>query len=149
MSEFADDPLAGRDIDLLKDMGYEPIDHASEGPVGKYAVWFFGFLVLMLGAAWMALSLLPAVVKAPDRTDLAPRPMMPKENVPLIQSNATAAKDMVDLRKEEAKKLNTTAWADASHKVAKIPVEEAMHIVAERGVPSDPSLSQVQTAGGG
>jgi len=58
---------------------------------------------------------------------------MPEAPAPLLQSNITAKKDTVDLRKKEADKLATYGWANKEKTAAKIPVEEAMNMVASQG----------------
>lgn len=135
MSEFADDPLAGRDVDVLMEMGYEPIDEAGGSNISKMSAWFFGFFIFSLFLSWGFIAVADRVPGMKFTQERQPRPMMPGKDVPLLQSNATAAKDMYDLRKIEVEKSTAMGWNDAGQKSAKVPVDTAMEIVVKRGLP--------------
>jgi hypothetical protein len=47
--------------------------------------------------------------------------------------------DMNRLRSTEDQILNSYAWADQSHKVAHIPIDEAMKSIAKKGLPTRPA----------
>ena len=55
-----------------------------------------------------------------------------------LQADPTA--DMVKYAKEEAAAISSYAWVDRANGVARIPVERALEIVAERGLPVPPPL---------
>jgi hypothetical protein len=55
-----------------------------------------------------------------------------------LQADPTA--DMVKFAKEEEAALTSYAWVDRAGGVAQIPVERALEIVAERGLPIPPPL---------
>lgn len=54
-------------------------------------------------------------------------------------------RDMDELRAQDAAALTTYGWVDKAHGVARIPVERAISILAERGLPSvsSPPVSPV------
>jgi hypothetical protein len=47
--------------------------------------------------------------------------------------------DLATFRARENAILTTYAWVDKEHGIARIPVEEAMRLVAEQGLPDFPS----------
>jgi hypothetical protein len=55
-----------------------------------------------------------------------------------LQADPTA--DMVKFAKEEEAALTSYAWVDRAGGVVQIPVERALEIVAERGLPVPPPL---------
>lgn len=130
------DPLDDRDMDLLEEMGYEPTDTASESPIGQYTLWFFGFLAVMMGVSFLFLTVADRVQGFKFTQQRDERRVLPPEGTPLLQSNVTAHKDMKDLRKEELEKLNASGWTDELQDTAKIPVNRAMEIVVDRGLPT-------------
>lgn len=58
-----------------------------------------------------------------------------------LQADPTA--DMVKFAKEEEAALTSYAWVDRTAGVVQIPVERALEIVAERGLPVPPPLPDV------
>lgn len=69
------------------------------------------------------------------RTHLDARPPSGK-NVPLIQSNFTATKDIHDLRRKEEETVHQSGWVDKSKGIARIPIEDALEDVAKSGLPA-------------
>lgn len=55
-----------------------------------------------------------------------------------LQADPTA--DMVKYAKEEEAAISSYAWVDRANGIAQIPVERALEIVAERGLPVPPPL---------
>jgi hypothetical protein len=53
---------------------------------------------------------------------------------PLLQADPVA--DLLAFRAEEEKALSSYAWVDEGQGKVRIPVEEAMRILAERGMPA-------------
>ena len=60
-----------------------------------------------------------------------------------LQADPTA--DMVKFAKEEEAALTSYAWVDRTAGVVQIPVERALEIVAERGLPVPPPLPDTPT----
>lgn len=127
-----------QDLDLLADMGYERSDFNLTAPaLSKLSIGFLVFIGACFVAAWLVWDVLDRTdyFKASPKPVNAARRQLPKE-VPLLQSNATAKKDMEDLRALEETKLNASEWTNESRTVAKIPVESAIELVAKRGMPT-------------
>ena len=127
------------DVNLLEQMGYEGRDIN----VGKKGLWsaflmFVGLAVVTVGC-W-------AFIGVVDRTktfSLPPqkfdsRQVTPPKDYPVVQSGVTAKADMVELRKQEEAKSTKVGWVDETKGVAQIPVEDAIKIVATRGLPTKP-----------
>lgn len=135
MSDLHDgDRLAGRDLDVLEELGYEPTDEAVSGPVGKYTAMFFVFLAIMLGIAWLFFTFADRVDGFKFNQE-RPARVMPPDGTPLLQGNVAAQADMEDLRKEEHEKLEAYKENPETGRY-QIPVEKAMSIVVERGLPT-------------
>lgn len=66
---------------------------------------------------------------------LSESPQLPPE--PRLQ--AVPRLDLKSLREGEEKVLTTAAWVDPDHGVARIPIADAIKIVAAKGLPSKPS----------
>ncbi len=127
-----------KDLDLLADMGYEKSDFNLSAPVmTKLSIGFFGFIAVCFVAAWLFWDGIDRTdyFKKADKPENTARRQLPKE-IPLIQSNATAKKDMEDLRKLEQQKLTASGWANESKTIAKIPVSSAIDLIVEKGLPT-------------
>jgi hypothetical protein len=54
---------------------------------------------------------------------------------PLPEPNTSTRPDLVDLHGREDLLLNNYTWADAAHTKVRIPIERAMELTVERGLP--------------
>jgi hypothetical protein len=59
---------------------------------------------------------------------------------PRLQANEF--RDLAALRRSEDARLGTYGWIDRDHGTVRIPIEQAMRIVAERGVPDWPKAGK-------
>jgi hypothetical protein len=135
MSDHHDD-IETRDLDLLEEMGYEPTDEAAQSPVGKYTAYFFIFFAVMVACVYATMGVLDRVGEFSFKQERSARVMPPSGT--LLQSNVTAHGDMVKLREAEKNAASTYAH-DEKTGTYKIPVEQAMKIVVERGLPTRPN----------
>ncbi|MCB0826480.1 MAG: hypothetical protein KDC26_09840 [Armatimonadetes bacterium] len=131
------DPLDDRDFDVLEELGYEPVDiNASGKNVFANFAAVFVFFLAMAAVSWYFLVAVDRsdslTIKTPPQQE---RPRVPEAPAPLLQSNITAQKDMVMLRREENEKLNALEVTE-DKKAVKIPVDQAMDILAEKGLPT-------------
>jgi hypothetical protein len=55
---------------------------------------------------------------------------------PRLQTNPRA--DLADLRAQEEKVLETYGWVDKNGSIVRIPIDEAMKLVVQRGLPTRP-----------
>lgn len=128
------DRMEGRDLDLLEELGYEPTDEAVGSPVGKFTVWFFAFFAIMVLGSWIFLTVMGRVSGYMAPKNEASR-LMPPEGTPLLQGNVAAHADMENLRKQEHDKLEAYKEDPKTGKY-QIPIEKAMDIVVQRGLPT-------------
>ena len=77
--------------------------------------------------------------------DLTPRDI---SKFPEPRLEANERNELNGFRSEEEQKLNTYGWVDQKAGVVHIPIEQAMQIVAQRGLPvRPPSTSPEQVSG--
>ena len=130
------------DVNLLEQMGYEGRDlNVDKGGLTTAFLMFVVLTVITIGC-WAfigvvdrtkAFSLNPTKVEA--------RKVTPPKDYPVVQSGLTAKTDMIDLRKQEEAKETKLGWVDQAKGIAQIPVEDAVRIVAERGLPTRPGAT--------
>ncbi|MEQ9318946.1 MAG: hypothetical protein RIF41_07280 [Polyangiaceae bacterium] len=107
----------------------------ASGSIVRFTVAVFGLCVLSFGAAWWLINALGARADAkhPDPPVIASsRPSTPEG--PLLQARPQAG--LAILRAEEQLRLHHYAWLDRGEGVVQIPIERAMDLVAERGLPT-------------
>ncbi len=119
--------------DPLVDMGYE-IRDINIATIKKAVIAFFAFATIMfIVGAWiyanMNTAFKPSVLAQKENLRI------PKYPAPLLQDNASNFTDIMKLRQNETAKLTSTGWNDASHTSVHIPIEQAIDILAERGLP--------------
>ena len=122
---------------------HEPAEFDSE--IGVKAIFgVLAGLALLVAVAFGAMFGLSAFLKARSiARDPAPLPVA-EANAPrprpraALQADPVA--DMVRFAKEEETSLTSYAWVDRSAGVVRIPVDRAIDIVAERGLPVPPPL---------
>lgn len=68
---------------------------------------------------------------APQRGEIGPLP-------PGLRLQITPEADLQALRAREDARLSTYGWVDRSGQVARIPIDRAMALTAERGLPGWP-----------
>lgn len=137
MHDEHDKPLTEHDLNLLEEMGYERSDlDPAKGGGGRKAAWgVFLFFILFVGLSLATIQIVaPDLIGVPKEETLVRR-RMPEPPAPLLQDNITSHTDTWNLRAEEAKKLNKYGWANKEQTAAIVPVEEAMKVVGEQGIP--------------
>jgi hypothetical protein len=128
--------------------GHEP-DVVSVRGVLWFAFWLFAVAVAIHVGLWGLLRLFqfqvtrrqpeiaPAVRASLQRTPAAPR----LETLPLVPRER--------LRADEDARLTSYGWINRPGGIARIPIDAAMRIVAERGVPGGKPLPPVPQPPGG
>jgi hypothetical protein len=100
------------------------------GAVVYLVVWvFFGFLSERASRASAQLAY-PLAVGQEDRLPPEPR----------LQTNPRA--DLRELRESEEKRLDSYGWVDRNAGVVHIPIDEAIKVTLQRGLPSRPATEQ-------
>ena len=105
--------------------------------VGAIAALIGVLLILLGGTVLFTLFFNRMMNHAVSQHDASPSPMtqgisLPPE--PRLQVNA--AVDLIRMHDVENVTLNNYAWVDTSSGKVRIPIERAMAILAERGLPS-------------
>ncbi len=100
-------------------------------PIAIGAMLLFLILTGLLVSRWLLFAR-PQVDHAPP-SDLAfldnPTP------APHLQFDPP--QDLIQLRAEEARQLSSYGWVDREKQIVRIPIEQAIAIVAEKGIPHD------------
>jgi hypothetical protein len=125
------------DNDLLQQFAYESRDVEVDKRWGGFAVGFFAFFTVSVAIAWGFIALVDRTQAVPpELTSAEAHPMMPPTGVPLIQSDATASKDIQTLRQAEDRALTRPNWTDDKNFPAHIPIDDAERIILQRGLPT-------------
>lgn len=129
-SHHDDQPV---DLDQLRKLGYETKD-IDVPAIRSSLIWFFigtiasvvlciGFYIWIVPAKWNP-------IPEPERKFPLPSPM--------LQTQSEAREDIANLRAKENAILTTYGMDEGR---VRIPVERAMEIVAEKGVPYGPGTN--------
>lgn len=120
--------------------GHEEVRFEKED-VKEPSVFWFGVVILLVMVV-VALGLKPLydfLGKREDATQrpaanlLPPAPQALEPPAPRLQ--VTPQTDLATLRAREDRILHSYAWLDKERGISRIPVEDAMRIVAESGLP--------------
>jgi hypothetical protein len=123
------------------DVQYEKED------INERSTFWFGFwiLALMVGVSFLLKPLYNLLVvhgvetQAPAAYVAEPDPGALEPPAPRLQ--ALPERELAELRAQENAILGSYAWVEKDRGVARIPIDEAMQIVAERGLPTFPAPS--------
>jgi hypothetical protein len=120
------------DVNLLRELGYESRD-VSLSALVKLAFWFFVFLV---GSALVTLVIYG--ILAPGEIGKTPKvaPIKLPPGQPPLQTGIAAKKDIEVLRAEENARLTQYGWVDRQKQIVHIPIERAMEMVLQKGLPT-------------
>ncbi len=94
--------------------------------------------VVVVGSIIAIVPLFTFYDRREARQDAAPAPLAPQERgrafpAPRLQEQPFV--DIKQLRAEEQRLLDNYGWVDEKNGVVRIPIEEAMRLLAERGLP--------------
>ena len=125
--------------------GYETTDISVRG-IGWLGV---GFVILaIVGAAvlWLAFNRLAFLLTpAPATSPLATIPQVPPG--PQLQLNPTV--DLQGMLASEQNLLTKYAWVNQQQGVVRIPIDQAMKLILQRGLPTRPNAGLPATDPGG
>src|SRR5262245_43514888 len=112
-------------------VGHETRD-ASPFYVGLFALGLAVMIALVLPLLGWMLRRFEAEAREADpvQSPLAGDQVPPE---PRLQSAPDT--DLVRLRREEEQRLSSYAWIDSRQRLVRIPIERAIEILAERGLP--------------
>ena len=112
--------------------------------VGKFAV----ALVLVAGVALFLLFGLFRYLLSREGGPPTGRSQVaasePAKAFPQPQLQETELQDLKTMRAEEERVLHSYAWVDPEAHVVRIPIDRAIDLLAERGLPSRPQAGEVK-----
>ena len=111
-------------------IGHETTD-VNVWAVGKFAIGLVVVCVVSIGLLFGLLKFFQSreetsVANTVEPTKLFPQPQLQKTPIP----------DLRAIRAEEDKLLNGYAWVDQPKGVVRIPVDRAIEVLAQRGLPT-------------
>jgi hypothetical protein len=119
------------------------VEH-EESDVNIRAIFGFGLGLLAVGVVvhvlvWLLFLSLAAgeQVQTPPQYPLAVADSERLPPEPRLQTSPR--QDLIDLRAQEQQLLQTYGWVDRNAGVVRIPIEEAVRLTLERGLPVRPS----------
>jgi len=119
--------------DAHPEVRYEQRD-VRAGAIVRFAL---ALVVVVILASALLLGLFQLLARQERRHDPPPPPLALEAGrlppAPRLQS--TPLQDLEELRAEEEKELTSYGWVDEKAGIARIPIDEAIKIVAARGLP--------------
>ena len=117
--------------------GYEKKD------INVRRVFFFGLLlVALIGTVGLGITLLVFKETAHTESYAAISPLyQPQELPPPPRLQADPVLDLKKLRADEERILRSYGWVDRANGVVRIPVEHAIDLIVEKGLPLKPEAS--------
>jgi len=111
--------------------GHEPTDVNPS----VVALFTAGLLVLLVLAAWLVSGITRSIETAIERRDVPQSPLLHAESPPEPRLQADPAVALARWREEQEARRSSYEFADGTSDVVRIPVEEAIEILARRGFP--------------
>jgi hypothetical protein len=115
-------------------VGYEKKD------INVRKVFFFGLLlVALIGAVGIGTTVLVFKGTENKNPDASLSPLLePQHRPPAPRLQAYPQQDLKQLRADEAKVLASYGWVDRANGVVRIPVDRAIDLIVEQGLPPKP-----------
>jgi len=111
--------------------GHETTD-VSASYIGLFALALVVMIAIILPLLrWMFWRLEAGA----ERADKVPSPLAADQEPPAPRLQDDPSADLASLRAEEAARLATYGWIDRDKRQVRVPVERAIDILAERGIP--------------
>lgn len=138
------EPLPKPAPPLMSDRSYEHSDVAIRPLLLFLATLAVSLLVVSGIVAWLFSffedqSLVNDPAPAPLAQSSSPTP------APLLQ--VVPRQDLESFRRRELELLSATQWLDRDRGIARIPIDEALSITAENGLPEWPAVESPEGAG--
>lgn len=115
----------------------EPRHETTDASIRNIVVFGVGLFLTIALSLWGVNGLFNYFVKrqalGPPASPFENTRKLPPANVPRLQ--VTPAKDMESYRKTEEEMLNSYGWVDQKSRTVRIPIERAMDLLIERGLP--------------
>lgn len=112
---------------------YEQSD-VRAGAIVRFAI---GLVIVVAVASVALLGLFGVFAKQQQRHDPPPPPLArPSGDLPPVpRLQVTPLQDLEQVRAREEKELTSYGWVDPRAGIARIPIDEAIRILAQRGLP--------------
>jgi hypothetical protein len=135
----------GRPEDLLQELGYETQDIQYK-KFAVYGVYYFGFFFICIALGFFFIWLMsPTGLRGGRMADSMPKTTAPT-STPFLQRNITSRTDIMSLRRNETALLTTSGPIDQAKGIYRIPIDSAIDIIAQRGLPKTPPMQTGGTA---
>ena len=101
--------------------------------IGMFLVGLAATVVLVFGLVWWMFDIFAA---SRAQQDVAPSPLAEARRVlPAPSLQVTPRRDLKAMRTEEKALLHSYGWMDQKAGVVRIPIDRAMKLLTERGLP--------------
>lgn len=119
-------------VDQLREMGYERSD-ISLPTLVRWIIFLFGFVAFCSAVSWVIFRVFVPEIGQ----DIRVNPQKIVDRMPGGMAIQPAPKtDIVTFRNTEDHIFDTYGWSDKKAGIVHIPVDRALEIVAERGLPA-------------
>jgi len=109
--------------------------------VVKVALFTVALLaVITLGGLLIPLAVLKYDSAGKATPSSSPRRQPAQELPPEPRLQTRESQDLLQMRAAEEKRLHSYGWVDRTNGVVRIPIERAIELVAQRGLPARPDL---------
>lgn len=133
--------------DPLVELGYEHRDINFKN-LTRAITYFFVFTAICFAAGfWVYDVMHPMSNRQTKTSETSYAKFKPKAPNPLLQDNITAKADIMTMRQSEYARLHSTGPIEGAPGKVHIPVERAMDLIVERGLPETPETSTPQIRG--
>jgi hypothetical protein len=140
-----------REHDSLSDLGFEREDLSARAIIA----FLIGLAVFVIIVHFAVTGLMrfadeythahqkpksPLVALTPDTRAVTPAEIA---KVPQPRLETDEATEIFGFREEEEERLNTYGWVDQKAGIVHIPIERAMQLIAQRGLPTTPQTGEI------
>lgn len=128
------------DFDDAAARGHEYRDVSARG-AALFAVGLVASLIIIAGAVAWLFQILDASTAEEQASNTSPTAVAP---APDPRSPVASGRELARLRAWEDERLKSLEWVDAPGGIARIPIDDAIDAVAERGLPRWPQVADPQ-----
>ncbi len=119
-----------------RERGHEVTDLSA----GRIAVFLLSIGLVTGGLTWVASGLMSSFQRAAREVPSEQHPLGEDRQIPPSpRLQITVRTDIDELRHRERALLGSYAWVDRDAGIVRIPVERAMNLLAQRGLPVAPT----------
>ncbi len=123
-----------------------PVGHETkDANPWKVIIFSVGVFLLMLASLPLVTAIFNGMEAQAKRADRPPSQIASDQTPPLPRLQATPRTALSEFKAEQQQRLTTYGWNDAKHKSVHLPVDRAIQLLAERGIPA-PKAPEVPKA---